>query len=384
MRALFAHAQTLHMKVAIPVAIRLAEQGHEVAFERRGKPWQRFSDRYVRAHPTTVGLVDRRALRFVAEVIGYEDEWTAVERDIALVRGPDPSFDAIVGTTKDLARLRELRRGPGVPAYALGYQHMPYLVEVGARPEAHPNGPGSFFLRRNEFTEAHRFLEILNGDRAVPNSFTFLDRVLERRTNVTETSSRVLIFHPGGYRDVVTSPGDPREVCIHKQVAFFERACLPIVRKGLTPVIKVHPLRARHHDYEDVMEVSRRIEAANGIEPGTIRCIGPRGWFWDEAFRAAFVVNYGSSAIYELWSAGVRSAVVCNFEGRARSEKFSAFEGIFLDEHEAYRDFIEQERFRRLRPGPLAQEVSRAYQGLCDGRATERAARFIATGSAER
>jgi hypothetical protein len=380
MRVLFTHAQTLYLKVAIPVAIRLMQQGHEVAFERRGRPWQRFSDRYVRAHATTMGLIDRRALRFVAELIGYGSEWAAAEDRVALVRKADASFDTYVGTTKDLGRLRELSRLTGVKAYALGYQHMPYVVEVGAKSEPVAGGPGSFFLRRNPFTQAHRFLEILNGDRAVPNSFTYLDRVLERRPKVVERSNRVLIFHPGGYRNVVTSPGDPRELCIRKQVAFFERACLPILRHGLIPVIKVHPLRARHHDYDEVVEVSRQIERANGIEPGTIRCIGPRGWFWDEAFRAAFVVNYGSSSIYELWSVGVHSAVVCGFEGRARSEKFSLLEGIVIHEHADYREFIARERFRRPQRGELAEEVARAYEQLCDGRATELATRSIVAG----
>jgi hypothetical protein len=369
MRVLFTHGHTLYAKVTIPLALRLREEGHEVVFERRRDRWHRFSDRYVRAHPQNVAVVDRASLRYAARLIGYEREWEAAEGSIELGR-PRGRFDVVVGVTKELERLRALASAGDARVFALGYQHMPYVVAVG-REQRHDGSP---FLQHNAFTDAHRFLEILGGDLAVPNSFLFLDRVVERRPARSPAGDRVLIFHPGGWRNVVTAPGEGARASREKQLAFFERACRPLLEAGLRPVIKVHPLRARHHDTGDVRAV------ADAIDP-SIEVLAPDAWFWDDAFASAFVVNYGSSSIYELWSAGIRSAVVCNFEGSARSGKFAFFDSVFIDSHDEYRAFVAEERWRTLELDPLAREVSDAYAELCDGRATERAARIVTEGS---
>lgn len=369
MRVLLAHGHTLYAKVTIPLALRLLADGHEVIVHRRRDRLRGFSGDYVRSRPTHVQVVDRASLRFTARLIGYRDEWAAAE-DRAEVRrvGRRERFDAVVGTTKDLDPLRAIAARDGVPVFALGYQHMPYVVTVGG---GGPPRGDSLFLRHHPFTDAHRFLEIIGDDAAVPNAFTFLDRVMERRPAEPPERDRVLIFHPGGWRNVVTAPGEGARVSREKQLAFFERACRPLLEAGLTPVVKVHPLRARHHDLEEVAAVVERIGG------DAIRVLGPEDWFWEDAFRSAFVVNYGSSSNYELWSAGIRTALVCNFEGAARSGKFSLFESLFIDTHEDYEAFVREERWRGLELDPLAAEVAAAYERLCDGRAAERAAEVV-------
>jgi hypothetical protein len=365
MRVLFTHGHTLYAKVTIPLALRLLAAGHEVVIERRGL--RRFSDRYVLRNPTGVSVTDRRSLRFVARLIGMEDEWTAAEGDVRVSRRRG-RFDAVVGTTKDLGPLRALARSDGATVWALGYQHMPYVVRVGGRDG--DGDRGSLFLREHPFTDRHRFLDILGEDQAVPNSFTFLDRVIAGRPSGAPTRDRVLIFHPGGWRNVDTAPGEGPGSSREKQRALLERACRPALKHGLRPLVKVHPLRARYHDLRDVEALAREIDPRIGV-------LAPDEWFWDDAFHSAFVVNYGSSAIYELWSAGIRSAVVCNFEGAARSEKFASFESVFIDTHDDYVDFVARERWRDLELDPLAGEVAEAYESLCDGRSTERAAELI-------
>jgi hypothetical protein len=366
MRVLLTHGHTLYAKVTIPLAVRLVAEGHEVVVEHRGR--RRFSDRYVLRNPTEVSVVDSGSLAYVARLIGLEREWDSVAPSVRVTRRPRGHFDAIVGTTKDLGPLRERAAADErATVWALGYQHMPFVVRVGGREGGLER---SLFLRENPFTEAHGFLDILGDDDAWPNSFTFLDRVVERRPSADPKRDRVLIFHPGGWRGVVTAAGDDGATSRRKQRAFFERACRPLLAAGLRPVIKVHPLRALHHDLADVETVARE------IDPG-IEVLAPDDWFWDDAFHSAFVVNYGSSSVYELWSAGIRSAIVCNFEGTARSEKFAVFESVFVDTHEAYVDFVEDERWRSLELDPLAAEVAAAYEELCDGHATEDAAELI-------
>lgn len=370
MRVLFTHHHTLYAKVTIPLALRLHEQGHEIVFERRRDRWHRFSDRYVTSHPTSVAVVDRSSLRYAATLCGLAGPWAAAEDDIRVGRARG-RFDAIVGVTKELDRLRALAARGDTPVHALGYQHMPYLVSPG-RPAG--RRAASLFLEHNPFTDDHGFLEILGEDDAEPCAFLFLDEVVARRTAAPPAADRVLVFHPGGWRNVVTAPGTGAAEAHARQVAFFTRACVPVLEAGLTPVIKVHPLRARHHDTDDVGRVAQEIEDAHGTPRGAIRVLGPDAWFWDDAFASAFIVNYGSSSIYELWSAGITSAVVCNFEGAARSGRFSLFDGVFLDSHDAYRDFVARAGWRDLRLDPLAARVSAAYAELCDGRAVERAA----------
>jgi hypothetical protein len=375
LRVLFQNRHTLHAKVSIPLAVWLADRGHDVSFVRQGHGFNRFSARYVRRHPTSVRIVDRRSLAFVARLSGYGGDWERVTGSITFTSRPRyHEYDAIIGTTKELPELRAVRARYGVRVFALGYQHMPFVVSVGEPFRRATGRRPSPLLEENPFTERHAFAEILEDCDAEPNGFTYLDRV---PAGHDDRPGMGLVFHPGGYRGVVSDPGDSRSLCHRKQVGLLERACLPLLEVGLFPVVKVHPLRARFHDEPDVKAVAEEVERRHGLASESIGVLGPESSAWPVAQRSAVILNYGSSSLYELWSAGIRTAIVCNFEGRSRSEKFDLFPAIFFDRHTRYVDWLRAGDFRRLELDPLAERVFTAYRSLHDGHATERAAHLV-------
>lgn len=258
--------------------------------------------------------------------------------------------------------------------FALGYQHMPFVVSVGEPFREASGRRTSPLLERNPFTERHGFAEILAGSDAEPNGFTYLDRVPPSDDGRRDLA---LIFHPGGYRGVDSDPGDPRPVAYGKQLALLERACLPLLEVGLKPVVKVHPFRARFHDEDDVRAVFAELERRHGLASGAVAVLGPHASYWPTARRSAVILNYGSSSLYELWSAGLRAAIVCNFEGTARSEKFGMFPAIFFDRHDDYVDWLRAGTHRRMELDPLGERIFDAYHALHDGRATERSADLV-------
>jgi hypothetical protein len=372
-RILVHHTHTLYAKATLPVVIELAERGHDVVVARRRDRWRSFSEDYVRLHPTTVKAVDDEALRFASRITGLAQEWQGVQHRVAVER-PRGRFDVVLGTTKDIYPLRALAARHGARAIALGYQHMPFLLAVAGELQAERRP--SALLERNAFTEAHRFTEILNGIDHAATGFTFLDAVHGRSRHV-RPADEVLILHSGGWRGIETLPREPRDAAYAKQEALLERACLPALEAGLRPIVKVHPLRARDHDAPDVERIARRLELRHGLADGSIGVLGPEDWAWDRLLGAALVVGYGSSSLYELWSAGIRSAVVCDFEGTARSEKFRLFPSIVLESHVQYVSLMSTGGYRTLELDPLAELISHAYAELGDGGATERAVRAV-------
>lgn len=381
------HGHTLHTAVTIPLAIYFARLGWQVAYAINGPTFlgvsYGFSDRYIRANPTSVSIVNAKSLRFVARLIGYEEEWLASQRRTEYVKtGSFDGYEAIVATTKDIPRLRQMGREHGLPAFAVGYQHIPFMARVDAPLHSH-NGAAerdSVFLTDNAFSQSHKFPEVLSGCGLRLCGFTNLDRPWAYRRDHEDTDAErrwVLIFHPGGYRGVVSQPSDPKGVCHANQKAFVERLCLPLVKAGYTPVIKIHPLRARFHDLEDVTEIVAGVERENGLDAGGIVCVGPESWYWEYALKSSFILTFGSSSVYELWSAGLRNVFVCNFEGQARSRRFDFFESIFIESYEQYLDLISTESFRGLALDPLTAKVFDGYSSLFNGRSTQTAYELI-------
>ncbi|MBI3090349.1 MAG: hypothetical protein HYY96_06740 [Candidatus Tectomicrobia bacterium] len=406
MRLLFAHHQSLYAKVILPLAWYFAGQGHEVAYHINrpqflGWSWG-FSQGSIRRHPTTVGIVNPQALRYVARLIDYERQWEELRGRLRYHRGKRyGGYDAVVATTKDLPWLREVAAEWKVPAFAVGYQHLPFVARVDggfALPDEAPEVT-SLFLSEHPFAQAHGVSEIFQGYALRACSFLYLDRVHARVAGGGQAGEEAqsggvpaaepaspprplaFLFHPGGYRGVVTQFGEGKAACYAKQKVFLERLCLPLIEAGFRVVIKIHPLRARHHDLADVQAIFADIARERRLPSGCVEWLGPEAWYWESAFRSRVILTFGSSSIYELWSAGLRNVYVCNFEGKARSEKFSFFESIFLDSYAAYLKRIEAwagaEATACRETDPVTDEVFRAYSCLFTGRAVETAYRLI-------
>jgi len=376
-RVLIWHSHTLYAKAALPLAIELAARGHHVRYAvNRPVVFGRsfgFSDRRVLAHPTRADVVNPASLRFVAQSIGQEAEWDDAARGVRFQLSRSAAgCDAVIGTTKDVAALRDIGARAGVPAYALGYQHVPFVAKLSgpfAGPVSSAPVMSAPFFGAHPSAKQHDFENVLAGCGLVSCGFLHLDRVYRMLRGGTRSGDRVVLFHPGGYRGVVSEPGDSRSACRAKQYEFLERMCVPLLRAGLRPAVKVHPLRARFHDEADVCEILRAIEHDHGFASGMIECLGPRTSFWEHVAQSRFVLTWGSSSVYELWAAGFDNALVCNFDGTARSRKFELCDSIFLDSYEDFEALLQPER--RCAPpfDPYTSELFAAYSRTFDGRA---------------
>lgn len=376
---LFIHSQTLYAKVTIPVALACLERGWQVTFQVNrpvifGKSTG-FTAKFIRNHPTTVGVINPESLAFVADIIGLGEQWKKACGNIrySLLEGQSSHrFDAVVGTTKNMKELRRFA-AKDVPAITLGYQHIPVVARVGMPQAESVNIESSVFFSDNPFADQHDFSDIVSDCDVSLNGFTFLDRVYDSRPDTTYEKNKVLIFHPGGYRNIVSALNDDRATCYAAQKNFLERLCVPISRKGLTPVIKVHPLRAKFHDLCDLTVLAREVEQENDLAPDCIKIIGPKDWFWGDAFASAFILGFGSSSLYELWCAGLKNVYVGNFEGTARSQKFDFFNSIFLNTHDEFLRLVDDENAWAPKMDVLTANAFDGYHRLFEGDAVKTA-----------
>jgi hypothetical protein len=72
--------------------------------------------------------------------------------------------------------------------------------------------------------------------------------------------------------------------------------------------------------------------------------LGPKESFWDVAFDSSFIITFGSSAIYELWSVGIKNVYIFDFIGSERSRRFSYFESVFVKSSDEYHSIIDQSK----------------------------------------
>lgn len=338
-RILFVHTQTLYSKVTIPVALRCIQDDWEVIFHVNRPSIFGFStslsEMDIKTKYTGVDILTPDAFRYVSRIIGLDHTWDSLKKriDYSFFAKHGPfNFDAVVGAVKDIPLLSRFAKRD-IPTFFLGYQHFPVLGRIDA-PLSYLNNAetaNSVFFSENAFAKSHKFLDQVKDTSYRLCNFTHLDSVFDLRLEANTSRTSVFIFHPGGYRGVLTNPGDDRMTCYRAQRLFLEKICLPILEQGLDPVIKIHPLRAQFHDLADMHIILREFESDFGIRSGTVRLIGPTAWHWPDVFSARYIVTSGSSAVYELWAAGLRNVFVCNFLGTSRSQRFDFFEEIFLE-----------------------------------------------------
>lgn len=380
-KALFCPSHTLHAKVTIPVAIALAERGYQVDYARKpSEPWSYLKSALLRK-PTITQYLSMASLRDVARQAQYGNEFEAVKGKIHTTFFPNyKTYDAIVSTTKDVLELERLQQETGRPCFAIGYQHMPVIMQVGSDRSADPAVSESVFCGDNAFAQDHDFRSIFLGPRRATrlNNFTYLDKVFAQKADLPAPTRQphALIFHPGGFRGVVSDPGDKRDVCYAKQRDFLTRVCLPIANAGITPIIKIHPLGGKFHLAADVRRLIDQLAKQHPMARHIQVTDEP---FWSKAFRAAFILTFGSSTIYEQWSAGLTKTYIANFMGRARSDRFRYFPDIYLETDQDYAQFLKNRWYDKSEPSGLTAEVMRAYSSLFDGQATRHAVERITT-----
>jgi len=379
MKILIINSHTLYLKSTLPVAIECLRKGWEVTFCREKFRLSKYIKKknfvkYIVENPTSVEIINIDSLLYVSKIIGIEDDLKKYIKKIkfsysAILR--QSRYDKVIATIKNRDLVTNKKN-----SVLVGYEHLPIIAcfkKTSCSNKSDIN-KSSIFFNSNEFSEDHNFKKIFSNINVVLNSYTYLDKVSQCINDKKYSKdNRVLIFHPGGYRDVISSYGDDKITCYKSQEKFISEVCLPLIRNGFKPIIKIHPLRAKFHDYEDVVEISQRILHKHEIEFDMIHVIKADEWFWEDAFQSSFIMSFGSSAIYDLWSVGLKNVYVCNFFGRSRSDRFSYFESIFIDSSDDFEKLILSYKDKKNpKFDKFTLKIFQAYNKIFDGKSTER------------
>ncbi|NQT06260.1 MAG: hypothetical protein HQ575_01825, partial [Candidatus Omnitrophica bacterium] len=331
MRISFYLSHALYAKSLIPIIVRLAKGGHDICISKNRLGFLRYEPQLYGANPTANRFVNRSSFDYVAKISGYGDEWAAVRNTVRFVFRIPMNADAIITTTKDMKILSRVKaKYPDKGLFAVGYQHMPFILSMG-RPFVRKNLPEictDVFMNANAFSHIHRFPEYISDYGITFRGFPHVEKIhrMYEAAEFGKGGRYVLVFHPGGYREIITERGNDKKTSYDKQKAFIDIVCTPILRRGLIPVIKIHPLPARYHFKEDIEEILKGMAASRSEFQDVI--VESEDYF-KYLNNTDTVVTFGTSGVYELFSVGLKRLIVCNFIGRSRSRKFSFMKGIF-------------------------------------------------------
>ena len=239
----------------------------------------------------------------------------------------------------------------------LGYQHIPFTLFLGLEKKLKISN--NKLLEKNYFTNYHSFSKLLNNFDVIDSSFTYID-YLDNHNLINQKKNFVLIFHPGGYRNIITKKNESKNNSYSKQNEFLTKICKPLLLNDLTPVIKIHPLCAQYHDYDDLKYL---LTKQNSLY-NKIHLIRRDDTYVNYAKSSRFILTFGSSSLYELWSIGIKNAYVCNFLGEERSQKFSFFKSIFLEKYEDYLKLISKSDSEEAKKDTFTNDIINAYSDL--------------------
>ena len=388
---LFLNSHLLYAKSTLPVALYLCEAGYDVFFltnELIGLDKRDLAGTTA-ISPTESKTVNTLTLAQVAKLIGLDKEYEKQKENFNFINKAGlliRRFDHVVGTTKDIDRVAFLCRKK-MSGLVLGYQHLPVVGRTSRKATAVETAiKDSVFFSENKFANLHKFSSIVRmmSDRRLVN-FMHMDEVW-RRWHADAGVGRVdgnhvIVYHPGGWRGIITVKGAPRDEALANQKQWMRKVCEPIFSLGLRPIIKIHPLCARDHDFEDVTLIAREIESDLAVPEGAIEILDRTEWVWQLATTAKALVVFGSSSIYELWSAGIQNIISVRYSNDDRSVKFLDLEvahiSVFPD---ALKEMTDSARDMKEDRGRLVDRVANAYAQLFVGDSVTRATKMLEIG----
>ena len=272
------------------------------------------------------------------------------------MRWPRPGFDLYLGTSKAFKWLAGYG-DTGRPQVALPYQNILDTYLFHGRRDL-PVGLERHVGFERELRETLPGCSMLTG-------LPFMDLMVEKQRSWIrrDLRYRVLLLHPGGYRNVITAPGEDKQRCLAAQRALYARilAALP---PDAEMVLKIHPLAARYHD----AEANAPLAEAMGFRIA-------EGWLGDVLFDCDVVLSLGSSSLFEIAGLGIAHWVLPFFSD-TRTRYYSEFASMFLvDDAQLAR--VLADRCAPQWTSPTERAFMARLSQVCDGRAVERALQCI-------
>lgn len=241
-------------------------------------------------------------------------------------------FDKIVITTKDLDYLKIFNDKSKF--YAVGYPPIPIFLDLNKNYKKYRN----LFKSVKKFSLEHKFEDIIKSRRYNLRNFSY---IAKKRKRINKKDS-VIIYHPGGYRNVFTKPNENKNNCYKIQKKIFQDLCLPILKQNIKLLIKVHPWHARYHGERDMVKILKKIGINNKVK--VIKANQPYDYALE---KAKFVIMFGSTSAYELWAKGFKNIFFINYYGKKRSKKFSFFKKNFFNKKSDFENAIKTKNINK-------------------------------------
>lgn len=334
---------TLYSKPLIALAYLLKDDFDEIIFRDNSKLFRTYNKNKILNeiynNPTRFKILNDVTYEAVASQINYKKEWRKTLPKISFKK----FFffrrkDIIFCTTKDINKYYYLNY-LGFKLFVIGYQHIP-IVGIVKRIAISSRSISNNFFLNHYFSKKHNFNKILSKISFKTTNFPYLFKQINSikdDKNIYKNNS-ALIFHPGGSRGVISNPNDSKETIYKIQETMFLKLLMPLINNNLDVYIKVHPLRAKYHDFEDIKFII--LNSSLSKFSSRINIIPPDESYFSHAKNAKFIFTLGSSSIYEIWLMGLENAYVINFFGNSRSKNFNLEKNIMLNSLNDYESLI--------------------------------------------
>jgi len=351
MNFLFYSGMTFHFRSLLPVMKELVDRGENVSVLSRGC----FSEKRIRLRPRSFNDITKKSLQFVSRQIGLRPEFLNRVSFIPFYPHfniPLRSFykkqDAFISTTKGFVWLNQFSN-EGKLRVAIGYENFLstyFSVDNNLFPQEAPS-----LLRSEE--DIQKNSTVLWIETGLP----FVDAYFQRR-RVVASSNKVLLLHPGGYRNVITKMGESRESCYAAQLRLY-RTILNALPPLMSMDIKLHPLAAVYHDR------TAHDEFAADLDVGIVE-----GFLGDLLFDYHVILSLGSSALFEILPFN-RRLWLLDFFGKERTNQYTDMKCLFIKDIDDLRNKLASNA-EPLFSDLFENKIYKTLVRTADGRSTSR------------
>jgi len=235
-----------YQKSILPIAKKYIDKGVQVYVLGNRK---KFSIEEIRQRPRAVNSISREGLIFVANEINLELKYVDEVKFRFYVRRYARLFlklylrknDLVIGTTKDFSILNDVPNG--IRRVAIPYQNFSnvyYSTKSNLPFKSLPYNGAEDDLISNGVSCNFKYMGLpylhLKGN--------------DSHEVVKKHGAVALFLHPGGYRNVVSRNGENLSTCVKLQRTLY-RQIESVLPNGAKLLIKIHPLAAQYHTYED-------------------------------------------------------------------------------------------------------------------------------------
>ena len=355
MRLILFASHLLQWRPLLPAIIELMHRCHGVSIKTTRPNWLGLPRFQMAFRPQYMTGFNKASLAWLAEKIGYGQEWGAVEDHVDYKSHFIPEeYDVAVSTTKDMAWLRDQWSSGIQRAIAVGYQHLPIVMRLNEGPHTYFDIPKSFW-GHHAFADFHKFEDIYRWGTGRSCGFPHLDKV---QIPASRKERKVLIQHPGGYRGI-------------KGHAWLVGLVRTINDAGYKAWICPHFIPGwgyGGHDTNYAYTLMRSLPNNNWCTVDS---------WWDAAEYCDLILTTGSSAAYEMWAVGLTNVFILGYVGGKRHEKFQMFQDLLVESPEALGKLLRGLPGSAQATEPLTREVMAAYRTVHTGQGAKTAADII-------